>query len=137
MLWAVDKGLISGYINQKHPTDKRIKTKGNWLNPYGSLTVLQMQTVLTRYSKVANISNPKLPTATGASTVSRGQLAQALVSLHTGKSVTVQQAVQFMIDNNLTSQKSYASFNVGGQLKRAHIATFVKRRNFYFFWEII
>lgn len=126
MLWAIDKGLIGGYINQKHPTDKRIKTKGNWLNPYGNLTVLQMQTVLTRYAKVANISNPKLPTATGASTVSRGQLAQALVSLHTGKSVTVQQAVQFMIDNNLTTQKSYASFNVGGQLKRAHIATFVK-----------
>lgn len=41
MLWAIESGLIQGYQNTKHPTNKS-NGVGNWLNPNGNLTEAQM-----------------------------------------------------------------------------------------------
>lgn len=127
MLWAVDVGIISGYINKKHPTSGKA-TVGNWLNPYGNLTESQMMAVLMRYKhpkelnsiatdgkwfaesayKLADKYN--VPTKNGYGytsktneQVSRGELARALVSLHYGETVSERNAVAFLYLNNLST----------------------------------
>jgi hypothetical protein len=162
MLWAIDKGLIAGYINSKHPTNPNIKTIGNWINPQGNLTEAQMLAVLFRYAlptELAQIipSDAKwwastsyqlaarynVPTkgsltnrAASNTIMTRGNLAQTLATLYFGKQVSIPTAVQFMYDANLstglpskdgTFAKSYNSYGVADQLKRAHIVSFVKR----------
>ncbi|WP_096549998.1 hypothetical protein [Ureibacillus thermosphaericus] len=160
MLWMINKGYITGYIKQKHPTTGKY---GTWLNPYGNLTESQMLSVLLRYklglqgydALMANTSAPanfwsfplyqkaqQLGIVTKGSTsnknyqstqVTRGQLAQALVSMHYGKSVTLEEAVQFMFDNNITTGTNPAkgatmeNFAPNTKLARAHIASFLKR----------
>lgn len=164
MKWAVEQGLISGYQNQKHPTQPA-KGVGNWLNPYGNLSEYQMLNVILRYKDGANyeaakttmqdkvknnfayveyyfaqkhgiVTKGSINTSTYAKqTVTRGQLAQALVSMHYGKSVTVQQAVTFLYENNLSTGinpslgKTYANFGVNNTLARAQIVAFMGRYN--------
>lgn len=160
MIWLIDKGYITGYINQKHPTTGK---HGTWLNPNGKLTESQMLSVLLRYNlgldgyakMNKDIPNPKnnwsynhyvtadkigmmtkgSPKDGSYATkqVTRGQLAQALVSMHYGQDVTLSEAVQFMFDNKLTSGTvasngaTMANFAPESKLSRAHISAFVKR----------
>ncbi|MFD1736941.1 hypothetical protein ACFSCX_10240 [Bacillus salitolerans] len=126
MLWAIDKGIISGYINAKHPTTGQL---GNWLNPYGSLTEAQLLTMLFRYAKKEELetteaTNPNfwasvpyqiakrysLPTigslentAPASAETTRGTMARILATLYFERPVTIHQAVQFMYDAGLSN----------------------------------
>nr|WP_106782796.1 S-layer homology domain-containing protein [Lysinibacillus timonensis] len=130
MLWAIDKGLISGYIDATHPTNKNIKIVGNWLNPYGNLTEAQMVTILFRYAKPDELTKTTPATGWWASApyqlaekygvptdaslnnqsksngvVTRGELARALATVHFGKEVNLQDSVKFMYEAGLSSGK--------------------------------
>lgn len=48
MLWAIEEGLITGYLNQENPQTGRFE---NWLKPYNPLTEAQFITILFRYLK--------------------------------------------------------------------------------------
>lgn len=164
MKWAVDQGLITGYQNQKHPTQPA-KGVGNWIDPYGNLTEYQMLNVMLRYKDGANFESAKTTmkdkTASnfayveyhfakehgimtkGSTTnatpakqqVTRGQMAQALVSMHYGKKVTLQQAVDFMYANKLSTGvnaskgQTLDNFGANTKLARAHIVAFMGRYN--------
>lgn len=131
MLWAIDNGLIKGYLNTKHPTNKSNKTEGNWLNPYGVLTESQMVAIMFRYSKPDELNNAKPTTkwwadtayqlagkyglpvngsvknqAKAESVVTRGVLARTLVTLHFGKQANLEDAVQWMYETGITSGKN-------------------------------
>lgn len=164
MKWAVDQGLITGYQNQKHPTQPA-KGVGNWIDPYGNLTEYQMLNVMLRYKDGANFESAKttmqdktasnfayveyhLANQHGIMTkgstsnatpakqqVTRGQMAQALVSMHYGKPVTLQQAVDFMYANGLSTGvneskgQTLENFGANSKLARAHIVAFMGRYN--------
>ena len=67
--------------------------------------------------------------------VTRGQMAQALVSMHYGKDVSLQQAVDFMYANGLSTGVSASkgqtldNFGANTKLARAHIVAFMGRYN--------
>lgn len=160
MKWMIDNGYITGYVNQKHPTTGK---RGSWLNPGGQLTESQMLTVLLRYAlgetgfkkMQKEVPNPKnnwsynlyygaekagivtkgsTKTTTYANKqVTRGQLAQALVSMHYGKPVTLNEAVKFMFDNKITGGTdatkgaTLENFAPNTKLSRAHISVFLKK----------
>lgn len=164
MKWAIDQGLITGYQNQKHPTTPS-KGIGNWINPYGNLTEYQMLNTLLRYKDSENYEATKLSmkdktisnysyveyylakklgiTTSGTLTnvtsasrqVRRGEMAQAIVSMHFGKEVSVEHAVQFMYDNELSTGISpekgllFSNFGVDKKLTRAQLVTFLSRYN--------
>lgn len=164
MKWAIDQGLITGYQNQKHPSQPA-KGIGNWIDPGGNLTEYQMLNVMLRYKDGANFESAKTTmkaeTASnfayveyhfanqhsiitkGSTTnatfakqqVTRGQMAQALVSMHYGKDVSLQQAVDFMYANGLSTGVSASkgqtldNFGANTKLARAHIVAFMGRYN--------
>lgn len=164
MKWAIDQGLITGYQNQKHPSQPT-KGVGNWLDPYGNLSEYQMLNVMLRYKDGANYEFAKTTMKANTASnfayveyffanqngmmtkgsmanasfakqqVTRGQMAQTLVSMHYGKPVTLQQAIDFMYANGITTGvnpskgQKFENFNVNGKLVRAHIVSFVGRYN--------
>lgn len=136
MLWAIDKGLIQGYLNTTHPTNKNIKIKGNWLNPYGDLSEAQMLSVIFRYTHPDELSNitpakdwwaapayqladkygvPIVGSANNQSkangVVTRGGLARALATIHFGKEVSLQDSVNFMYEASLSYGKDASKGN--------------------------
>ncbi|GLC88019.1 CAP domain-containing protein [Lysinibacillus piscis] len=162
MKWAINHGLISGYANQKHPTTPSLGI-GNWINPYGNLTEYQLLAILLRYKDKASYDKEKLAlqhetasnyayieyylakqygimtkgsvtnTKPASETVTRGQMAQALASMYYGRAVTLQQAVNFMYDNGLSTGvnpakgHTFENFGADTKLTRAHIVTFLSR----------
>lgn len=106
-------------------TTMKDKTKANYA--YVEYFFAQKHGIVTKGS--VNTS------AYAKQTVTRGQLAQALVSMHYGKSLTVQQAVTFLYENNLSTGinpslgKTYANFGVNNTLARAQIVAFMGRYN--------
>ena len=163
MRWAIDEKIISGYQNQKHPTEPK-KEVGNWLDPHGHLTEYQMLTIILKYQEPDSLTSEKANTAKadldknfafaeyklakdlgmvvrGSTTnitpasqqVTRGQMARALVSYIYGKSVTLEQAVEFMYANNFTTGKNAAkgqtldNFGVTDKLTRAQMVVFMER----------
>jgi len=162
MLWAIDNGLIQGYMNSTHPSNKNNNLVGNWIDPQGGLLESQMLTVLFRYVKNDELIKTvpidtkwwassvyqlalkySVPTegslrnrAATSTIMTRGNLSQALATLHFGRLVSMQTAVQFMYDADLSTGlpdksgkylKTYNSYGVDTPLKRAHIVSFIKR----------
>ncbi|MDC3418327.1 S-layer homology domain-containing protein [Aquibacillus salsiterrae] len=151
MLWAIQQGLIKGYVNQKNPNTGQT---GNWLNPNENLTEAQMLSVLFSYTNPAELLTTEADdfwasvpyqlatkyevqnTGTASAPVTRGDFAQALATLHFGKQVSLDKAVSFMYQSDLSNgyadddgnyPKTFASFGVDNTLKRNQIATFLKR----------
>lgn len=156
MQWMIDNGYITGYINQKHPSTGKW---GTWLDPNGKLTEYQMLSVMLRYELGVDtykslksqgnneigwhyVKAKELGVVTKGSTantkpanvqVTRGQLAQALVSLHYGKSVTLNDAIEFMYANKITTGtnpnagQTVANFGPNDKLSRAQISAFLSR----------
>ncbi len=128
ILWAVDNGLIQGYLNTTHPTSKLNKTIGNWLNPSGQLTEAQAVAILFRYAKPDELAKMdaqnteywakpayqlaekyQIPTqstsinrAYAEKIVTRGALARSIASLHFKKPVSDLEAVRFMYEADLS-----------------------------------
>lgn len=131
MQWAVDEKIVSGYRNQKHPSEPK-KGVGNWLNPYGNLTEYQMLTIILKYKELDSLEKEKanatqadlaknyafaeyklakdlgmvtrgstMNVALASKQVTRGQMARALVSYIYEQPVTLEQAVEFMYANKL------------------------------------
>lgn len=163
MKWAVDEGIISGYRNQKHPSDPK-KGVGNWLNPYGYLTEYQMLAIILKYQEPDSLKREKANTTKadldknfafteyklakdlgmitrGSTTnvtfasqhVTRGQMARALVSYIYGKSVTLEQAIEFMYANkfmlgkNPEKGQTFDNFGVTDKLTRAQLVVVLER----------
>lgn len=125
-LWAINKGLISGYTNVKNPKTGKLE---NWLKPMDNLTEAQFLSVMFRYTnkdelaktkpvdpkywastsyqlaakyKLPTLSTLKNKTAAGKP-ITRGKMAHILATKHFGKPVSQQTAVQFMYDAGLSS----------------------------------
>ncbi|WP_427392314.1 CAP domain-containing protein [Geobacillus icigianus] len=126
MLWALDKGLITGYMNVKNPKTGKVE---NLLKPMDTLTEGQFLTILFRYLYPDELKNTKpkdpkfdlsvvyqmaekykLPTkanfknrADAYKPISRGTMARILASAHYKKVVTEKDAVKFMYDAKITN----------------------------------
>jgi uncharacterized protein YkwD len=126
MLWAIEKGLISGYSNVKNPKTGKLE---NLLKPNDNLTEAQFLSVLFRYTNATELKNTKptdskwwastayqlaakykLPTkstltkrTSANQVITRGKMAQILASKHYGKVVTEQTAVSFMYSAGLST----------------------------------
>ncbi|ASS98400.1 hypothetical protein B9L19_03515 [Geobacillus thermocatenulatus] len=126
MLWAIDKGYITGYMNVKNPKTGKVE---NLLKPMGTLTEGQFLTILFRYLYPNELKNTKpkdpkfdlsvvyqmaekykLPTkatfknrADAYKPISRGTMARILASAHYKKAVTEKDAVKFMYDAKITN----------------------------------
>ena len=59
--------------------------------------------------------------------IRRGKLAQLMASYHYGKTVSETTAIQFFIDNGLTTKPSSVEYNPDQILTRAHISAFIQR----------
>lgn len=153
MLWAIEKGLISGYTNVKNPKTGKLE---NLIKPQDNLTESQFLAVMFRYTNPTELSNTKPTTSWWASTsyqlaqkynlptnatlsnrtqadkpITRGKMAQILASKHFGKLVDERTAVDFFLKNKITSQKDYNDYMPKGTLTRAHIVTFMKNYDTY------
>lgn len=163
MRWAIDEGIISGYQNQKHPSDPK-KGVGNWLDPQGYVTEYQMLSIILKYQEPDSFKSEKANTTKanldknfafteyklakdlgmvtrGSTTnvtfasqhVTRGQMARALVSYIYGKSVTLEQAVEFMYANkfmigkNLEKGQTLDNFGITDKLTRAQLVVVLER----------
>lgn len=129
MLWAVNQGLLSGYMKTTNPANKADKTVANWLNPSGGVTEGQMLTAVFKYtakqelsttkSKDAKFSSAvqyqlaskyKIPTkgsltnkAPAGAITTRGSFAQALATKHFGKQMSMKDSVAFMYSAKLST----------------------------------
>lgn len=130
MVWSIDKGIIQGYKNTVHPSDKSAGV-GNWLAPHDALIESQALAVVLRYTHRDELaktspqikdwwastsyqlaSKYKLPTKgsisnRGASNtvMTRGALAEVLATIHFGQKVTQDQAIKFMYDTGVSQGK--------------------------------
>lgn len=149
--WAVNIGIISGYLNVKNPSTGKYE---NLLKPYTNLTENQMLTILFRYFKPSELASTKANTTwygdknyqlatkyslpvLGANTASkqviagkditRGNFARILASMHYGKTLSQSEAIKFLRDNGLTTTKTNEEFKLNDSLTRAHAVAFFHR----------
>ncbi|MFJ7913694.1 MULTISPECIES: SH3 domain-containing protein [unclassified Lysinibacillus] len=149
--WAVNIGIISGYLNVKNPSTGKYE---NLLKPYTNLTENQMLTILFRYFKPSELASTNANTTwygdvnyrlatkyslpvLGANTASkqaiagkditRGNFARILASMHYGKTLSQSEAIKFLRDNGLTTTKTNEEFKPNDSLTRAHTVAFFHR----------
>lgn len=156
MVWAVERGYISGYGNVKNPKTGKYE---NYLRPGNTLTEGHFLMIMFRYiapdeyravkpASKWSYSAPytlakkyNLPTLGNESSASkkayatqgirRGKLAQLLVSMHEGKPVSESTAINFMMKNKITMAKSVKEFNANQILTRAQVSAFLQRHEAY------
>lgn len=138
MEWAINKGLLSGYIEKNKSGNSEYLLKPNQF-----LTESQLLTILYRFTEPASLKDysiyelslvDNLPTVVkGANKpITRGKMAQILATKYYHKVVTEKVAVNFMYKAGLSSgyavngkyPQTYESFGANNQLKRAHITQF-------------
>ena len=152
MIWAIDRGLINGYSNIWNAKTKKYETQ---LQPNTQLTEAHFLTIFFRYAQKDELANAKntsswhrsslynmakkykMPVlANEDSTTSkslaekgirRGTMAQLLASYHYGKTVSENEAIQFFIDNGITTSTSISDYNPNRILTRAQISAFIQR----------
>jgi hypothetical protein len=152
MAWAIDRGLIKGYKNVWNAKTKKFETQ---LRPNAQLTEAHFLTIFFRYAQndeLANVKNTsswyhsrlynmakkyKLPVlATEESTASkgladkgirRGKLAQLMTSYHYKKTVSENEAIQFFMDNGITTATSIEDYRPDQILTRAQVFAFIQR----------
>ncbi|MFC9540105.1 SH3 domain-containing protein [Lysinibacillus sp. NPDC056959] len=152
MIWAIDRGLISGYGNVWNAKTKKYETQ---LQPNTQLTEAHFLTIFFRFAQkdeLASVKNTsswnksglynmakkyKLPVlANEESTASkaladkgirRGKLAQLMASYHYGKTVSENEAIQFFMDNGITTATSIGGYNPDQILTRSQISAFIQR----------
>ena len=152
MIWAIDRGLISGYGNVWNTKTKKYETQ---LQPNTQLTEAHFLTIFFRFAQkdeLASVKNTsswnksglynmakkyKMPVlATEESTTSkaladkgirRGKLAQLMASYYYGNTVSENEAIQFFVDNGITTATSIADYNPDQILTRSQISAFIQR----------
>ena len=152
MIWAIDRGLINGYSNIWNAKTKKYEKQ---LQPNTQLTEAHFLTIFFRFAQkdeLASVKNTsswnksglynmakkyKMPVlANEESTASksladkgirRGKLAQLMVSYYYGKTVSENEAIQFFMDNGITTATSIGSYNPDQILTRSQISAFIQR----------
>ncbi|WP_234417377.1 SH3 domain-containing protein [Lysinibacillus sp. 2017] len=152
MIWAIDRGLISGYGNVWNAKTKKYETQ---LQPNTQLTEAHFLTIFFRFAQkdeLASVKNTSswnksglynmankynMPVlASEASTTSkgladkgirRGKLAQLMASYYKGHIVSENEAIQFFVDNGITTATSVAAYNPNQILTRSQISAFIQR----------
>ncbi len=152
MIWAIDRGLISGYSNVWNAKTKKYETQ---LQPNTQLTEAHFLTIFFRFAQkdeLANIKNTsswnksglynmakkyKMPVlANEESTASkgladkgirRGKLAQLMASYYYKKTVSQNEAIQFFVDNGITTATSIDDYKPDQILTRSQISAFIQR----------
>lgn len=152
MAWAIDRGLITGYTGILNPKTKKYETQ---LKPYNQLTEAHFLMIMFRYlapdeykatkatsnwtynvpyqlAKKYNLPTLGNETSTtkkniAAQGIRRGKLAQILVSKHEGKQVTEATAINFLMNNGISTAKSVKEFNANQILTRAQVSAFLRR----------
>ncbi len=147
MIWAIDRGLINGYGNVWNAKTKKYETQ---LQPNTQLTEAHFLTIFFRFAQkdeLASVKNTsswnksglynmakkyKMPVlANEESTASkgladkgirRGKLAQLMASYYYGKTVSENEAIQFFMDNGITTATSIGSYNPDQILTRSQIS---------------
>ncbi|MCM3714102.1 S-layer homology domain-containing protein [Alkalihalobacillus oceani] len=134
MLWAIDKGLITGFTNVRNPATGQLE---NQLRPSDNLTEAQFLAIMWRYidperlDGVQPISNYwaapayelserfNLPIKGSVvnrqvadSAITRGEMARILASKHLGRVVSERKAVDFMYSMGLSEGYPDANGNV-------------------------
>lgn len=152
MIWAIDRGLIKGYSKVWNAKTKKYETQ---LRPNAQLTEAHFLTIFFRFAQedeLASVKNTsswnksglynmakkyKMPVlATEESTTSkgladkgirRGKLAQLMASYHYKKTVSENEAIQFFMDNGITTATSIDDYRPDQILTRAQISAFIQR----------
>ena len=152
MIWAIDRGLIRGYSNEWNAKTKKYETQ---LQPNTQLTEAHFLTIFFRYAQkdeIASVKNTsswsrsgiysmakkyKMPVLANENSkaskalaekgIRRGKLAQLMASYHYGKTVSETTAIQFFMDNGLTTATSIVEYKPDQILTRAHISAFIQR----------
>ncbi|MEK3765817.1 SH3 domain-containing protein [Solibacillus sp. FSL K6-4121] len=152
MIWAIDRGLIKGYNDEWNAKTKKYETQ---LQPNRHLTEAHFLTIFFRYAQNDELANVKgtsswsrsgiynmaekykMPVlanekskasrALAESGIKRGKLAQLMVSYHLRKQVSENEAIQFFMDNGITTAKSIVEYEPDRILTRAHISAFIQR----------
>ena len=148
MVWAIDRGIIEGYGKAWNEKTKKYEKQ---LQPNAQLTEAHFLTIFFRYAQkdVKNTSSwnrsglynmakkYKMPVlATEESTTSkalankgirRGKLAQLMASYHYEKTVSEKEAIQFFLDNGITTATSIVDYRPDEILTRAQIFAFIQR----------
>lgn len=150
MLWAVNNGVISGYMNVKNPRTGKYE---NLLRPLSSTTEAEFLSILTRYFYPEDVKNTKsadpkfwasvpyqlaekykLPTIAkmdnryaASRPITRGKMAHILATAHYKKPVSTSTGLRFMFESKLTSSKTNLEYAFQSELKRGQMAVFFKR----------
>lgn len=152
MIWAIDKGLIKGDSTIKNAKTNKFETH---LLPNRQLTEAHFLTIFFRYAEKDELASAKgtsswsrsgvynlakkynMPVLASEKTkasralaeqgIRRGKLAQLMASYYYGKTVSENTAIQFFINNGLTTQTSIKTFEPDNILTRAHISAFIQR----------
>ena len=152
MAWAIDRELITGYTGILNPKTKKYETQ---LKPYNQLTEAHFLMIMFRYLAPEEYKGTKatskwtynvpyklakkynLPTLGDESSatkknlaaqgIRRGKLAQILVSKHEGKQITETAAINFLMNNQISTAKTVEEFNANQVLTRAQVSAFLRR----------
>lgn len=152
MIWAIDRGLISGYGDVWNAKTKKYETQ---LQPKTQLTEAHFLTIFFRFAQkdeLANVNNTSSWNKSGlynmakkyhmpvlaneGSTaskaladkgISRGKMAQLMASYHYGEKVSQDEAIQFFMDNGITTATSISHYKPDQILTRAEISAFIQR----------
>ncbi len=155
MLWATRQKLILGDAPKWNGSAGRYESR---LRPNKELTEAEFLTVLFRYTEPEALNDSTaslyrlagkydLPTkavvvegAYPSVVMDRGTMAHILATKHFGERVPLEEAVAFMYEANLSkgyedasgeTPKTFESYGVDKPLKRAHIATFLRKYDVY------
>lgn len=152
MVWAIERDLINGYSNVWNPKTKKYETQ---LQPYTQLTEAHFLNIFFRYAEKEALANIKkssdwyhsgvyqiaqdkqMPVLANKTSVHskkladegirRGKLAQLMASYYYGKTISENEAIQFFIDNKITTAESIAAYNPDQILTRSQISAFIQR----------
>jgi len=152
MIWAIDKGLIQGDSTVWNSKTKKYETH---LKPKSQLTEAHFLTIFFRYAEKDELASVKstsswsrsgiynmakkyeMPVLANESSkayralahkgIRRGKLAQLMASYHYGKTVSETTAIQFFMDNGITTATSIGGYDPEQTLTRAHISAFIQR----------
>lgn len=137
--WAISEGIIKGYEEEKV------------LKPYQSMTESEYLRVFLRSKLGADLKDESLANiyslaksyglpvkGKGNAALSRGEAAVLLVTSYTGNTVSEEEAVKWLYDQNIIdgyldqngkAQKNFTTFKPNEPMKRSHLVTMLYRLN--------
>ena len=137
--WAIDKGVIKGYEAEKLLKPYQPMTESEYLRVFFRNQLgadLKDESLANIYALARSYDLPVNKKENAA--LSRGEAATLLAKSFTGKTMSEEEAVQWLYDQNIVngymdqngnSPKTYASFKPNEPMKRSHLVTMLYRLN--------